>query len=58
MNNNSQPPCNLLPEFNLDPIRSDLETLAKETVDKTLAQARAARTDPVDGTAASMIAYV
>lgn len=57
MNNNSQPPSNLLPELNLDLIRTDLEILAKETVDKTLAQAKAARTDPVLANSSSLATY-
>lgn len=57
MNNNSQPPCNLLPELNLDLIRPELENLAKETVDKTLAQAKAARTDPVLDSSSSLATY-
>lgn len=57
MNNNSQPPSNLLPELNLDLIRTDLENLAKETVDKTLAQAKAARTDPVLGISSTLATY-
>jgi hypothetical protein len=57
MNNNSQPPSNLLPELDLDLIRSDLEILAKETVDKTLAQAKAARTDPVLGSSSALATF-
>ncbi|MBO6917042.1 MAG: hypothetical protein JJ858_01305, partial [Rhizobiaceae bacterium] len=57
MNNNSQPPNNLLPELNLDLIHADLERLAKETVDKTLTQAKAARTDPVLGSSSTLATY-
>lgn len=57
MNNNSQPPSNLLPELKLDLIRTDLEILAKETVDKTLAQAKAARTDPVLGSSSALATF-
>lgn len=57
MNNNSQLPSNLLPELNLDLIRPELENLAKETVDKTLAQAMAARTDPVLASSSSLATY-
>ncbi|MFK7847601.1 MAG: hypothetical protein AB8G77_20080, partial [Rhodothermales bacterium] len=59
--NNTKPNCNLhsdsIPELNLDLIRPDLESLAKETVDKTLAQARAARTDPVLGSSSTLATY-
>jgi len=57
MNNNTQPPCHLLPELNLDLIRPELENLAKETVDKTLAQAKAARTDPVLGSSSTLATF-
>lgn len=61
MNNNSQPPSNLLPDsapaLNLDLIRPELENLAKETVDKTLAQANAARTDSVLGSSSTLATY-
>ncbi|MFK7844604.1 MAG: hypothetical protein AB8G77_04825 [Rhodothermales bacterium] len=61
MNNNTQPPCNLLhgsiPELDLDLIHPDLKNLAKETIDKTLAQARAARTDPVLANSSSLATY-
>jgi hypothetical protein len=57
MNNNLQPPSNLLPDLNLDLIRLDLEVLAKETVDKTFAQSKAARTDPVLGSSSTLATY-
>ena len=61
MNNNTQPTYNLLsdsvPELDLDLIRPDLESLAKETVDKTLAQAKAARTDPVLASSSSLATF-
>lgn len=59
--NNTKPNCNLLPdnipELDLDLIRPDLEIMAKETVDKTLAQAKAARTDPVLASSSSLATY-
>lgn len=61
MNYNKQPTCHLLsdsvPELDLDLIRPDLESLAKETVDKTIAQAKAARTDPVLGSSSTLSTY-
>lgn len=61
MNNTIQPNCNHqsdnVPELDLDLIRSDLESLAKETVDKTLAQAKAARTDPVLGSSSTLATF-
>ncbi len=61
MNYNTQPTCDLLsdsvPELDLDLIRADLEKLAKETVDKTLEQAKAARTDPVLGNSSTLAKY-
>ena len=61
MNITTHPTCNhhsdSIPELDLDLIRPELENLAKETVDKTLAQAKAARTDPVLGVSSSLAAY-
>ncbi|MBO6919357.1 MAG: hypothetical protein JJ858_13065 [Rhizobiaceae bacterium] len=61
MNYNTQPTCDLrpdsVPELNLELIRKDLEILAKETVDKTLAQAKAARTDPVLGSSSTLATF-
>ena len=61
MNNTTQTNCNHhsdnVPKLDLDLIQTDLEILAKETVDKTLAQAKAARTDPVLGVSSSLAAY-
>lgn len=48
---------NPLPELDLDLIRSDLEGLAKETVNKTLDQARAAADDPVLGNSSSLATF-
>ncbi|MBO6920400.1 MAG: hypothetical protein JJ858_18375, partial [Rhizobiaceae bacterium] len=59
--NNTKPNCNLhsdnVPVLDLDLIRPDLEIMAKETVDKTLAQAKAARTDPVLGSSSTLATY-
>ncbi|MFK8068795.1 MAG: hypothetical protein AB8D52_11160, partial [Gammaproteobacteria bacterium] len=61
MNNTIQPNCDHqsdnIPELNLDLIQTDLESLAKQTVDKTLAQAKAARTDPVLGGSSTLATY-
>ena len=58
---NTKPNCNLhsenVPELDLDLIQTDLESLAKETVNKTLAQAKAARTDPVLDSSSSLATY-
>ncbi|MEP2944663.1 MAG: hypothetical protein ABJN11_10320 [Lentilitoribacter sp.] len=54
---NSNHHSNNVPELNFDQIRTDLETLAKETVDKTLAQAKAARTDPVLGSSSTLATF-
>jgi hypothetical protein len=42
------------PELDLDLIRPDLEQLAKDTVDKTLKQARASGIDPVLGSSSAL----
>ena len=61
MYNTTKQTCNFLsesnPELNLDLIRADLQSLAKETVDKTLAQAKAARTDPVLGSSSTLATF-
>ncbi|MEP2978572.1 MAG: hypothetical protein ABJO86_03740 [Lentilitoribacter sp.] len=59
--NNTKPNCNLhsdnVPELDLNLIRTDLKILAKETVNKTLAQAKAARADPVLGSSSSLATF-
>ena len=45
------------PELDLDLIRPDLEQLAKDTVDKTLRQARASGIDPVLGSSSALATY-
>jgi hypothetical protein len=45
------------PALDLEALRSELQELARETVDKTLHQARETRTDPVLGSSSALATY-